>query len=119
MKKIVDVYEFIFLSLTTYDKNCLKYYNISIILNINLLQYYSNLAIHLHYVTSRWAQRPKLKGSNGSSKKKEKEVMESFHVESSSFIQNLKAFIISNARQQVSVYCRHVESLGSFQYFQC
>ena len=45
--------------------------------------------------------------------------MESFHVESSSFIQNLKAFNISNARQLVSVYCRHVESLGSFQYFQC
>ena len=43
--------------------------------------------------------------------------MESFHVESSPFIQNLKAFIISDAWQQVSMYYRHMESLGSFQYF--
>ena len=65
-----------------------------------------------------------------------------FHMESSSSIQNLKAFNIfpmlgsqcqctvdtwraqetfniSNASLLVSVYCRHVESLGSFQYFQC
>ena len=44
-----------------------------------------------------------------------KEVMESFHVESSSFIQKLKTFNISNARQLVSMYCSHVESLGNFK----
>ena len=32
--------------------------NINIILNINLLKYYSNLAIYVHYVTSHGAQRP-------------------------------------------------------------
>ena len=41
--------------------------------------------------------------------------MESFHVESSSFIQKLKTFNISNARQLVSMYCSHVESLGNFK----
>ena len=39
--------------------------NINIILNINLLKYYSNLVIYVHYVTSRGAQRPKLKRNNG------------------------------------------------------
>ena len=48
-----------------YDKNCLKCCNISIVLNINLLQYRGNMAIHVHYVTSCWAQRPKLKRSEG------------------------------------------------------
>ena len=66
MKKIVSVCGFTFSSLTTlhktnYDKNCLKCYNISIVLNINLLQYKEgNPAILVHYVTSHWAQRPKL-----------------------------------------------------------
>ena len=68
--------------------------------------------------------------------------MGSFHMESSSFIKNLETFDIfpmlgsqcqctvntwraeetfniSNASLLVSVYCRHVERLGSFQYFQC
>ena len=44
-----------------------------------------------------------------------KEVRESFHVESSSFIQKIKVFNIFNARQLVSVYCSHVESLGNFK----
>ena len=44
-----------------------------------------------------------------------KKVMESFHVGSSSFIQKLKAFNISNARQLVLVYCSHMKSLGNFK----
>ena len=36
-------------------------------------------------------------------------------MESSSFIQKLKTFNISNARQLVSMYCSHVESLGNFK----
>ena len=106
----MSVCEFTFLSLitlhtTNYDKNCC---NISIVLNINLLQYKGNVAIHVHYVASHLAQRPKLfffffwliqrpklKRSNGFS---------------SSFIQKLKVFNISNA--SVS---SHVESLGNFK----
>ena len=69
-EKIVSVCGFTFSSLTTphttnYDKSCLKCYNISIVPNINLLQYRGNMAIHVHYVTSCWAQRPKLKRSDG------------------------------------------------------
>ena len=107
----MSVCGFIFLSLitlhtTNFDKN---YCNISIVLNINLLQYKGNLAIHVHYVASHSAQRPKLfffyyywliqrpklKRSNGFS---------------SSFIQKLKVFNISNA--SVS---SHVENLGNFK----
>ena len=94
--------------MTNYDK---IFCNISIVLNINLLQYKGNVAIHVHYVVLYimlhhiwlkgqsfffWLiQRPKLKRSNGFS---------------SSFIQKLKVFNISNA--SVS---SHVESLGNFK----
>ena len=93
MKKIVSVCGFTFSSLTTphmtnYDKNFLKCCNINIVLNINLLQYHYNMAIHVYYVISFG-----LKGQSW------KEVMES-----SSFIQKWKAFHISNAWQLVSVY---------------
>ena len=74
--------------------------NINIILNINLLKYYSNLAIYVHYVTSHGAQRPKLKGNNG----------ELSHGELIFYLKFRNFRHISNARQLVLVYCKHVES---------
>ena len=74
--------------------------NINIILNINLLKYYSNLVIYVHYVTSRGAQRPKLKRNNG----------ELSHGELIFYSKFTSFQRISNARQLVSVYCRHMES---------
>ena len=40
------------LHMKNYDKNCLKFCNINVVLNINLLQYSGNMEIHRHYVTS-------------------------------------------------------------------
>ena len=64
VKKIVSVCGFTFSSLTTphmtnYDKNCLKCCNISIVLNIKLLQYHDNMAIHVHYMSHHLGSKAK------------------------------------------------------------
>ena len=61
---MVGIRRFTFSCLTTPhvtndDKNGLKCCYISMVVNINSLQYCGNLAIHIHYVTSHWAQKPK------------------------------------------------------------
>ena len=66
VKEIVSVCGFTFSSLTTlhttnYDKNCLKCCNISIVLNIKLLQYQGNMAIHIHYISHHLGLKAKAK----------------------------------------------------------
>ena len=60
----MSVCGFTFSSLTTprmenYDKNCLKCCNISIVLNIRLLQYHGNMAIHIHYMSHHLGSKAK------------------------------------------------------------